>query len=406
MQFLFALLVLIAPLYVWRFSIGGLPTNFLMIANFAVIGLGLLYILRDVKIKGYEQVKKLVFAKFSEIGRPMQISIGIFAIASIVSLFVFGINGEKLAQWIVLYAQPLAIFALVRYFVLSNEQDSEKAIRYITWEMYFILGAAGFLAIFQYVTLLTLPMQWWGNANEPKRAIAFFAHANAYALFATPLLALLLPDFVEKVRGKLTNSGFFCAAGWLLGVVGVFLSLSRGAWLGLLVAGAVYVVLSANKKLLVTFGVIVILLAGVVAVVPNLRYRVLLPFMGEKSSIARISLWKTAGSEIKDSPLLGKGVNGFSDNWYVYNTDAGLEHYNFPHNIFLNFWVDLGLFGMLSMVSILILSAWRGYIGRKNVFKFGLLLFILALISHGLIDIPYLKNDLALIFWLILGLSL
>jgi hypothetical protein len=39
-------------------------------------------------------------------------------------------------------------------------------------------------------------------------------------------------------------------------------------------------------------------------------------------------------------------------------------------------------------------------------FSFGLGLFLIALIIHGLIDNPYLKNDLALVFWLIWGISL
>jgi len=36
----------------------------------------------------------------------------------------------------------------------------------------------------------------------------------------------------------------------------------------------------------------------------------------------------------------------------------------------------------------------------------GLLLFLVAIFVHGLIDIPYLKNDLALVFWMVLALSI
>ena len=446
MLIVFASLIILAPLYVWRFSIpvgGGLPTNFLMLANFLVIGVGFLMMLRDdvasvgasvgasstsFKMKSFSQRWCKVFA---ELGRPMLIAIGLFGLASIISLFVFGINGEKLAQWVVLYFQPLIIFLIIRYFLPSVETDSvarDRWIGYFYKAAYIIVAAAGTLAVVQYFTLQTLPPAWWGNANEPKRAIAFFAHANAFGLFVTPLLAWLIPDVVEKLNKFLSEVRFSFSFEsvkrrfrpalwpvlgvllWAVGVVGMFLSLSRGAWLGLFVAVAVYAIICANKKVILSLIVTGVILTGVVMVVPNLRYRVLLPFQGEKSTVARFSLWDTAGKMIKDNPILGKGVNGFSDNWETYNTDPGLEHYNFPHNILLNFWVDLGLLGVVSMMTIFLVSAWRGLIrwreGRTNTAALGVILFLVAIVAHGLIDIPYLKNDLALVFWIILALGL
>ncbi|HEX3100081.1 MAG TPA: O-antigen ligase family protein [Patescibacteria group bacterium] len=407
MPFLFASLIVLAPLYVWRFSINlaghSLPTNFLMLANFFVIAVGLLMIAREgVGTHGFSEGRRAVQEKINQVliklGRPLLVAIGLFGLASLISLFAFGVDAEKLAQWVVLYAQPLVIFFLIQYFNYDGSWN-----KYFRIAAYVVLGAAGALALVQYFTLATLPPVWWGNANEPKRAIAFFAHANAFGLFMTPLLAWLIPDVVQNLRTK----NFLWPLLWGIGAAGMFFSLSRGAWLGLLAAVVVYALVTANKKFILACGVAGLVLVGVVAAVPNLRYRVLLPFHGEKSTVARFSLWDTAGKMLHDSPVLGKGVNGFSDNWNKYNTDTGLDHYNFPHNIFLNFWVDLGLLGLVSMVLILLLSAWRGFTRRNtSLAAFGLLLFIVAMVVHGLIDIPYLKNDLALVFWIVLALGL
>jgi O-antigen ligase len=397
MPYLFAILLLTAPLYVWRFSVGGLPTNFLMLANFAVIGIGILMIARSSLNAGWQKIR----ADIVELGKPLLIGIALVGLASVISLFAFGVNAEKIAQWTVLYAQPIVLFVLMRYFAGNDE----KVLQYFKIAAYVIVGAAGALAVVQYFTLFTLPQDWWGNANEPKRAIAFFAHANAFGLFVTPLLAWLIPDVVEKFRSADERKYWYMAA-WLVGGAGLFLSLSRGAWLGLVIAAGVYVLLSANKKMIIGFLAAGILLAGVVAAVPNLRYRVLLPFMGEKSAVARISLWNTGWQEISDNPILGKGVNGFSDNWDKYNKDKNLEHYNFPHNIFLNFWVDLGLLGLLGMMIIFATTIWQGIKNRRSTLALGALLFVVAVIFHGLIDIPYLKNDLALVFWMMLAVSL
>lgn len=410
MAYLFSLLLISAPLYVWRFSIGGLPTNFLMVINFVVLAVGLLVVLRQHE---FNQLKQ----NFISLGKPLLVCISLFGLASFISLVAFGVSATKLAQWVVLYAQPLSFFILVRYFARKDE----RVVRYFKIACYIFVAVAGALALIQYFTLTTLPEMWWGNANEPKRAISFFAHANAYGLFVTPLLAWLIPDVVQRVRGispfALTANSFkkeslriyhkyLFALAWLVGVIGVFLSLSRGAWLGLIVATGAYVLISANKKLIITFAVAGLVLAGIIVATPNLRYRVLLPFHGEKSAIARLSLWDTGSAMIKGNFILGKGIDGFNENWDKYNKDPNLDHYNFPHNIVLNFWVDLGLLGMLSMMAILALVATKGFVNRANPAAFGVLLVILAIVAHGLIDIPYLKNDLALVFWLILAVSL
>ncbi len=412
MPFVFATLLILAPLYVWRFSVdiagGILPTNFLMLASFVVIGIGIIEFLRHGSFTN--SLKELQESVLS-LGKPFVVGLILVKIACLISLLAFGITGEKLAQLVVLYFQPLVIFLLIRYFSQKDSQILQRVIQGVYW----ILFAAGALALVQYFTLWTLPEAWWGNSAEPKRAIAFFAHANAYALFATPLLAWLIPDVVKRAQAfwaAINRSGWdlIFVVAWLVGLFGLFFTLSRGAWMALLAAAAVYVLLSANKKMFIFFCGVLIVTGIVVAAVPNLRYRVILPFYGEKSAVARLSLWQTGQKMLTDqipqSVILGKGVNGFSDNWDKFNTDAGLEHYNFPHNIFLNFWIDLGLLGLAGMVVVMAVAVWRGIVNRKNPVALGLLLFVVAIVVHGLIDIPYLKNDLALVFWMIFALGL
>lgn len=406
---IYILLFWVAPLYVWRFSIGGLPTNFLMLASFGVIFVGLFQLALNKQLLEFSNYIK-------SIPKLLLFAIGLVGLASIVSLLVFGLTTEKLGQWMVLYAQPICIFFLLSFYSQANP----IIIRRIRSAMFAFVFFAGLLAIWQYLTLDMLPAAWQGNSVEPKRAIAFFAHPNAFALFMTPILAWLIPDTVKHFgrvwevfvgrdswwqhRAEIIQNKLVVLA-WLVGAVGLFLSLSRGAWIGLIAAAGVYALLSANKKVLISFALSGVVMIGVVFSVPNLRWRVLLPFHGEKSSIARLSLWSTGSKMIADSPILGKGVAGFSNNWDQYNTDPNLDHYNFPHNIFLNFWVDLGLFGMVGFILLILWGIWQGIKHRKQPMALSLLLFVVALVLHGLIDIPYLKNDLALVFWMILAVS-
>lgn len=398
MNWAYLLLIATAPLYVWRFNLLGLPANYLMLAGFFVVVSAKLSMLRKGLLDYYWQVWRRLPKEF------LWASL-LFFVVSVNALFVGGLTMPKLGQWLVLYLLPMSVFAL-SYAHLSVERDWRPQL---TQLIYLFVALAGALAVLQYFTLLTLPQGWWGNASEPKRAIAFWIHPNGYALFVAPLLAWLLPDIGRRVSAlfaKVTNHDLWATACWLLGSFGILLSLSRGAWLGIAAAIAVYTLIAATRKFRRVLLSLVLVVIVAIMVTPNLRYRLVLPFYGEKSAVARLSLWDTAGKMIADAPLIGKGISGFSNNWDRFNTDPNLDHYNFPHNIFLNFWVDLGLIGALAFLFMCCLALYYAWRRRKDDYAFGFGLFVLTMITHGLIDIPYLKNDLALLFWLMFSVAL
>jgi O-antigen ligase len=195
----------------------------------------------------------------------------------------------------------------------------------------------------------------------------------------------------------------------------------------------VYLIFAATKKIRQLASVIVIILVIIIVSVPNLRWRFALPFYGEKSAVSRLSLWQTGINGIKESPILGLGLTGFSQNWNRLNTDPGLtDTHNFPHNIFLDFWVETGTLGLISFIGLVGLIIYRNLRFSRNIFsrsaskgeesqtkteillpinrdqddaiKLGVVLFLIALTFQGLVDNPYFKNDLAMVFWIILSL--
>lgn len=375
------------PTYVARFSLLGLPLNLLMVW---VVILSLLFVFKIIK----ERKTNQLIRELNSLPNAFKIFLGLFLLAGTLSLFPVSFSKEAIGQYVVLFLEPFALF-VISYFTFREKEYKEKFIS----ALFIFAALSGLLALIQYFTLFLLPSEFWGNIQEPKRAISFFAHPNGYALFIAPVLAFLLPHIVQnKINWKRLIL-------WGMGIVGLLLSLSRGGWLGLLIAVVVWVLWAGNKQIkkaaLVGFVAIVCL----VAIIPNFRYRVILPFKGEKSSISRFSLWNTGFKMIQSSPILGKGLTGFDKNWYKYNSDSGLDHYNFPHNILLNFWVDTGILGVLSFTLVSLWLLWYSF-RAKNIYAIGLGLFIVAVWIHGQIDIPYLKNDLASLWWLIVAVSI
>jgi len=93
-----------------------------------------------------------------------------------------------------------------------------------------------------------------------------------------------------------------------------------------------------------------------------------------------------------------------------------VEIYLYPHSIFLNFWTELGLPGamlfiwMIAKFFFIGISRFKrgceienGQMGYKYL-NFGLLSAMTVILVHGIVDVPYFKNDLAVMFWVLLAL--
>jgi O-antigen ligase len=127
---------------------------------------------------------------------------------------------------------------------------------------------------------------------------------------------------------------------------------------------------------------------------------------------SRIELWTDTLRLLRARPLLGAGLSGFADRITPYYTHFHTAA-NFidPHNIVLNFWVETGLLGLLAFAWILgaaVVSTARGWVTLPagwRPYQLGVLLAMAAVVVHGLVDVPYFKNDLSLEFWALLAVA-
>ncbi len=420
MPYLILSVFALAPAYVLRFSLGPLPANLPMVWVFFVWLAFACWLWQKQLWPEF-----VSFIKNSE--KKLLVLVALFSASGIIALFIHGFSRAKLGQFTVLFLQPISVFFISRYLIAKFP----KTRRLLLVTCYSLLAAAGLYAAIQYFSLFGLPVQYWGNSVEPKRAVSFFTHPNFYALWSAPLLAFLIPDLRLKIEDVRKNWHFIL--GWVIGSLGLLLSFSRAGWLSLFAAAAVYLIVAADNKVRKIFFAAAAAAILVAVATPNLRYRLLLPFYGEKSAVSRLSLWETGWKGTKESPIFGLGLTGFAQNWQRLNTDPGLaaDSHNFPHNIFLNFWTETGILGLLSFMGLVGLYIFRGLrrgvipslaegslnspiadkefltsdvFARNGIFKLSIALFLVALLTQGLIDNPYFKNDLAMVFWIILSL--
>jgi O-antigen ligase len=139
-----------------------------------------------------------------------------------------------------------------------------------------------------------------------------------------------------------------------------------------------------------------------------------------RSGLIRLNMWGETVEMLRTHPILGAGLAGYQTAVEPYHILSWAEIYLYPHNLFLNFWTETGLLGLVGFLWLVVLffklgiekliGNWKLEIGNLELTKTKknmavvLLASMCIILVHGLVDVPYFKNDLAVVFWLLLGL--
>ena len=106
---------------------------------------------------------------------------------------------------------------------------------------------------------------------------------------------------------------------------------------------------------------------------------------------------------LKDHWFFGAGFGGYPTVFDPYHKKRFIEIFQYPHTLVFNFWSETGLLGLAAFTGVVVrwikecLQVWRKQRATDAMIFFAPLV---ALLVHGLVDVPYFKNDLALQFWI------
>lgn len=400
---LLQLIVILSPLYVLRFTLP-LPGTTIVLPT----------TLLELMLLGYfgafwvhYRSRLIVLAKqfrFEQLYSFWQF----FPLALLlISLLSAAVSPEKIAAigiWRAYFFYPILFYFCLRMESANASDLKEKIHR----ALLVLVGWIGLLAVGQYLT-------GWGlresfEPGSPARALAVYNTPNAIGLLLAPLIAYLAATFRQNER-LLPHPGKLVLL--FTGLLGVLVSYSRGAWLGLV--GAVWIWVVSHKKRWILPLIVLSVLGGMVLVATTPRLQTFFSdtgnpndWVGDNSTNVRIIIWDRTLTMLQDRPLTGAGLAGFQTRYAEYDVPGHEEVPLYPHNIFLNFWSELGLAGLLLWGYTLGYLLWMSrptQTTSRSTSHQGLHLFLIVLLLHGLLDVPYFKNDLALIFWLLLGLA-
>ena len=163
-------------------------------------------------------------------------------------------------------------------------------------------------------------------------------------------------------------------------------------------------------------GIVVIVVIGFFVSLQSQRFSRMLDF-SSGTNFYRVRAWQSAIHIIQDHPITGIGLDQFlyefrgkyilPDAWQ----EPNLSH---PHNILLDFWVRLGLAGVILLIAIQA-AFWRRMVQlyhslrQRDLLTFALVVgaigSMINFIGHGLIDNSVFVIDLSYVFVLLLALT-
>lgn len=362
--------------------------------------------------------------------RPLRIPIALFVGAAVLGVLLAVPEGRGAAlrefRWLVL--EPLLFVLLALFWALEHRQRAPFYSLLLFGSYALSAALVALIGVLQLVGLDLVPLFGWRRAFSDTvvaesgilRVTSVYGHPNNLGLAlgrAWPVAAALAVGLWWAGRTRLAW-GFGVAA--CMSLLGLAASLSRGAWLGALVAAAVLGLAlyyfrrseSDQRVRIVPFLIGLPLLAGVLL-------GLALSLRPEGGSVdARVLLWNEALAYMRLHPL-GIGLDQF---YFYHNPEFGRslidpaligtseEFAAHPHNMLLDTWLRIGPLGLLAFTWLL--WAWiRKATTRLRtrpitppvVLAAGTLAALAAALTHGLVDHFYFVPDLAFAFWLLLA---
>jgi len=371
----------LAPAYVIRWHVGPLPTTLLEVA-----------ILAAVAAFAVETLQQRLRVEWRG---PLTAPAILFIVAGAISVLVSGDHRAALGLFRAYFLEPAAFFLVVGAVAWTPRRAGLILIG-------FGAGAAVVAILNAAVVLDAIRHHALDLAITPP--VVIYQTANAVSLYLIPLVAMAAAILVHS-RGRAERwlSGLFLA----VALPACLLSFSRGGYLAL---AAVALGLALSHRWAKSLVPAVAVAALAISQVPLIRHRIAYELHAVPGNTLdfRLRIWGQTLRMMSHHPVLGIGLSYYQQAMGPYWQD--LPKVIYPHNIVLNFWAVTGLLGLVSFFWLAIRAfvlGWQGWHKQPaewRPYDLGVMLVLVAMVVHGLVDVPFFKNDLSFEFWALLGI--
>ncbi len=228
--------------------------------------------------------------------------------------------------------------------------------------------------------------------EETGRVAGTIGSSNTAGAYLSVMMALAMGVVLSSQRGLLRATAM---AGLTLGGVAIILTGSRGGWIGLILAAVILCVCAWRRRWLSPRVPVAIGLSAVFFAVVFQRALAERIFPENQSAaLDRVPLMQLAGRMIADNPVLGVGANNFAVRAEDYWTNRTVDEWLYVvHNKYLLVASESGLLALAMFVLFLYLTlryGWRAWQGRDRLLApiaLGLTAGMIGHMVHFLVDI-------------------
>lgn len=376
-------LIILLPTYLFRSKILFLPFTFLELALIVVFISWL--------------VSKIQNGELRNLGAAIQryrLPITLILLASTVSFIISPDRTAAAGLWKAYFIEPLLFFVMIAN-ILKSPEDKKT----ILWALGISTLSISLFAISQKFTGFGIFEPSW-TGPENRRVTAMFSSPNAVGLFLGPITALYIGWILEEWKKLMPTVLKTIVV--ILNLIAIWFTVSHGTMIGLAAAIAFLLFFGWNK----IWTSALVIIGGVIALfIP--KAQALITF-SDAAGQNRLMLWELALQHLIVSPInfiFGAGILGYAKIQDAVRDPLIIEPLLYPHNIFLNFWTEIGLLGLIAFVLVFVSTYIKGLKkASPSWLTLGALAAVTAIAVHGLIDVPYFKNDLAILFWIFIAL--
>jgi len=299
-----------------------------------------------------------------------------------------------------------AIFFFVLLVFNLKKEDFKNCIYSLQTLVFLIFGVAFFQKFSGNFIFNTT------NILEQGRITTFFGYPNANGLILLPIFFLSL---INLFRDKNIWLKIFNILTLIFSFLVIYWAKSESALVAIIAGLSLFALFKIikNKKFILATSILVLLISLVLPLVIKAPQEIDEPgkvnyifqqkiLLQDLSGQVRRQMWQETIGYFKDHPILGAGLGAYQEKIEPYHQTEYIEIFLYPHHIWLNFWTSLGLFGLLGFLwlSILLIVKLVKNLSKENLI---LLVTFLAIVIQGIVEVPYFKNDLSIVFWLIIS---
>jgi putative inorganic carbon (HCO3(-)) transporter len=307
-----------------------------------------------------------------------------------------------LGVWRAYFLEPILFFPMFVDIVVRSKRGA-----WILGALAACVALLGITAVCQKITGFGIPNRIWA-APATRRITSVYGFPNAISLFSAPLVTLMIGWTLALARAKKIGQKMWAALpaiAALLGIASIVFAVSKGGMTGVAVG---VIALGLFDKRLRPWALSAIIAACAVASLypPATNYLVGIVGLDNASSSVRSVIWHETYGLLRDHPIFGAGLSGYPAGIAPYHAATWIEIFQYPHDVILNFWSETGLIGLFAFLWIVVRFFRVSYAAAK---KSGWIApacaaAMITLLVHGTVDVPYFKNDLAFLFWVIVGI--